>query len=241
MKAVILGVGRGNRMGDIGNKMPKCLVKYKGRTLIERALQILINCGINDITIVVGYKKDRLINHVKKSFPDKIIRFICNAEYLNKENIYSVWCAHKEFNHDLIMMDADLIFNKRVIEKTIKYNENNFIVVRNKIHDDEMIALMKNGRIIELSMNPNIQNIDFDYMAESVGIIKLSKIAAKCLIEKIGVFVKNDNLNQYYEAGINMLFDSINFSTLELDSTSIVEELDSINDINRLKSLRLFI
>ena len=239
MKAVILAAGRGKRMGNLGEKIPKCMIKYKGKTLIARNLRILIDNNINNISIVVGYYKEKLIEHVKTFFPETKINFIDNKEYLNKENIYSVWCGKDEFNDDLIMMDADLIFNDHVIKKIIACTHKNFIVVRKEVHDNEMIVLMKKNKVIELSINPIIEKIDFDYQFESVGIIKLSKMAAISLINKISIFVKNNNLNQYYEAGINQLFESINFSTLMLDNDSIVEELDSVEDINRLQSSQL--
>tara|TARA_Y100000590_G_C15720965_1_gene1013521 strand:- start:1703 stop:2428 length:726 start_codon:yes stop_codon:yes gene_type:complete len=239
MKIIILAAGRGKRMGELGKKIPKCMIEYEGETLIARNLRILINNNINNISIVVGYHKEKLIEHVKSSFPKIRITFIDNDEYLKKENIFSVWCAKNEFNNNLVMMDADLIFNDHIIKKIIGCNDENFIVVRKEVHENEMIVLMKNNKVIELSKNPIIQDIDFDNMYESVGIIKLSKVAAISLINEISIFVKNNNLNQYYEAGINQLFDSINFSILMMDSLSIVEELDSVNDIARLKSSKL--
>ena len=239
IKAVILAAGRGNRLGDFGNKMPKCLIKYKGRTLIQRALQILMNCGINDITVVVGFEKDQLKNHVKESFPDKIIKFIFNPDYLNKENIYSVWCARKEFNHDLIMMDADLLLNQSVIDQILNFNKKNFFVVRKEIHADEMIVLLKNKIVIELSQNPNTKKLKFDQIVESVGIMKFSRIAAKNLIEEINILFKNGNLNQYYEAAVNNILKKIDFSILQLNDNSIVVELDTIEDVTNLTKLGL--
>ena len=239
INAVILAAGRGTRMSDLGNGMPKCLIKYKGITLIQRALQILMNCGINDITIVVGYEKDQLINHVKESFPENIIKFIFNPEYLNKENIYSVWCARKEFNHDLIMMNADLLLNQSVIDQIINFNKKNFLVVRKEIHADEMIVLLKKAIVIELSPNPETRKFKFDQMVESVGIMKFSRIAAKSLIEEINIFLKNSNLDQYYESAVNNILKKLDFSTLELNDNSIVVELDTIEDVTNLTNLGL--
>lgn len=226
-------------MSDLGNKMPKCLIEYNGRTLIQRTLNILLNCGINDVTIVVGYKKDQLTSHVRESFPNKIINFISNPEYLNKENIYSVWCARKEFNDDLIMMDADLILNQSVIDQIINFNKKNFLVVRKEVHADEMIVLLNKDRVIELSQNPETRKIKFDQMLESVGIIKFSRIAAKSLIEEINRILKNKNYNQYYEAAVNNILKKIDFSILQLNDNSIVVELDTIEDVTNLTKLGL--
>ncbi|SVE25145.1 uncharacterized protein METZ01_LOCUS477999, partial [marine metagenome] len=80
MKAIILAAGRGNRMEHLGDKLPKCLIEYKGKAIIERILKILINCGITDITIVVGYQSELIVNHINQSFPDMVIKFIYNSE-----------------------------------------------------------------------------------------------------------------------------------------------------------------
>ena len=234
MKAVILAAGRGNRMSTLGDRIPKCLIEYKGKTLIQRTLDILLDCGINDVTIVVGYKRDQLINHIEEVLPDNAIKFIYNPEYLNKENIYSVWCAKEDFNHDLIMMDADLLINKSVIDQIINYQKKNFLVVRKEISPDEMIVLLNKGTVIELSQNPDTREFNFDYMVESVGIMKFSKIAAKSLIEEINTFLNNSNLDQYYEAAVNNILKKLDFSILELNDNSIVVELDTIEDLTQL-------
>ena len=223
-------------MAELGEQIPKCLIEYNGETLIQRYLKILINSGIQDITIVVGYRKDQIIEHININFPDKYINYIVNQDHLKKENIYSVWVSRNSFNNDILMMDADLIFNANVMERIISYNKENFIVVRKETHENEMIVLIKNRRIISLSNNQTINNIDFDCKAESVGIIKFSKYAAKQFIGKIKLFVDSGDLNKYYEEAINLLFESFNFRTLELDENSVVEEIDTMNDIKRLES-----
>jgi len=239
LKVVILAAGRGNRMSNLGDIVPKCLIEYEGRTLIQRILDILFNCSINNVTIVLGYKKDQLINHIKEVFPNKAINFVYNPEYLNKENIYSVWCAREEFNHDLIMMDADLLINQSVIDQIINYNQNNFLVVRKEIHPNEMIVLLKKGIVVELSQNPENRKLKFDQMVESVGIMKFSEIAAKSLIEEINTFLNNSNFDQYYEAAVNNIIKKLDFSILKLNNDSIVVELDTIEDVSNLKKLAL--
>ena len=47
---------------------PKCLFHYEGKVLLERAVRVLRKCGLNDIRIVVGYKKELIekFNNKKK-------------------------------------------------------------------------------------------------------------------------------------------------------------------------------
>lgn len=61
MKAIILAAGRGSRMKELTDDIPKCLVKYNGRTLLDWQLAAIREAGINEIAIVTGYKRE-LIN-----------------------------------------------------------------------------------------------------------------------------------------------------------------------------------
>ncbi len=47
---------------------PKCLFHYKGEVLLERSVRVLRKCGVNDIRVVVGYKKELIeeFNNEKK-------------------------------------------------------------------------------------------------------------------------------------------------------------------------------
>lgn len=60
MKAIILAAGRGSRMKNMTDESPKCLVKLRGKSLLEWQLQALRNAGINEIAVVTGYKRELL-------------------------------------------------------------------------------------------------------------------------------------------------------------------------------------
>lgn len=62
MKAIILAAGRGSRMKDLTDDQPKCLVELHGKPLLDLQLAALRNAGITEIAIVVGYKRDLLVN-----------------------------------------------------------------------------------------------------------------------------------------------------------------------------------
>ena len=69
-------------MGELGEKIPKCLIKYNGETLIQRTLRILIYCGITDITVVVGYREKQIRDHINSNFSDSRIETLTSAQSL---------------------------------------------------------------------------------------------------------------------------------------------------------------
>lgn len=61
-KAIILAAGRGSRMKDLTDDKPKCMVEYKNKPLINWQTDSLSEAGINEIGVVVGYKKEKISN-----------------------------------------------------------------------------------------------------------------------------------------------------------------------------------
>jgi L-glutamine-phosphate cytidylyltransferase len=68
MKAIILAAGRGSRMKKLTDESPKCLVKLRGKTLLDLQLDAFKNAGISQIAIVTGYKRQLLANRGLEEF-----------------------------------------------------------------------------------------------------------------------------------------------------------------------------
>ena len=60
MKAIIVAAGQGGRLLPMTNHRPKCLLDIGGMTIMQRQLQVLRECGISDITVVRGYRKEMI-------------------------------------------------------------------------------------------------------------------------------------------------------------------------------------
>ena len=58
MKAVILAAGRGTRMRDLTNELPKPMLKVMGVPILEHIIQGLVSNGIQEIFIVTGFRAE---------------------------------------------------------------------------------------------------------------------------------------------------------------------------------------
>ena len=63
---VLLSAGMGRRLGMLGKKYPKCLLKINNKTLIELLIKNLKKRNAKNISIMVGYKSKMLIRFLKK-------------------------------------------------------------------------------------------------------------------------------------------------------------------------------
>ena len=64
MKAMILAAGRGERMGELTQKIPKPLTQLGKSTLLEHNLQRVKRSGIKDIVINVSWLGDQIITYL---------------------------------------------------------------------------------------------------------------------------------------------------------------------------------
>ena len=62
MQAVILSAGIGARLGTEKNSLPKGLLEIGGKPLLEYSLEALIQNGIKDLILVVGFQHEQIKN-----------------------------------------------------------------------------------------------------------------------------------------------------------------------------------
>ena len=89
--AVIMAAGFASRFAPISYDKPKGLLKVKGDILIERQIRQLKEAGIEDITVVVGYRKEQFFYLEEKLG----VSIAVNSEYTERNNHSSLWLARE--------------------------------------------------------------------------------------------------------------------------------------------------
>ena len=114
--AIIMAAGLSSRFAPLSYEQPKALLRVKGEVLIERQIRQLQEAGIDDITIVVGYKKE-LFNYLIDKFKVKIIE---NPEYNTRNNNSTLYCIRHILGNTYIC-SADNYFSENVFESYVDY------------------------------------------------------------------------------------------------------------------------
>lgn len=60
MKAVILAAGKGTRMRELTNEVPKAVLKVQGKPILEHIIEGLISAGVGEFFIVTGFKAETI-------------------------------------------------------------------------------------------------------------------------------------------------------------------------------------
>lgn len=78
-KAVILAAGRGTRMKELTDEIPKPMVKVKGTPILESIVRGLVSNGIREVLIIVGYRKEVITDYFGSGE-----NFGCHVSYLEQ-------------------------------------------------------------------------------------------------------------------------------------------------------------
>ena len=121
IKALIIAAGLGSRLKKHTENLPKCMLDFGGKTLLQRQLDAYSKNNITDISLIRGYKKEK-INY-------KGLRYFENKDYKNNNILNSIFYAEKIINGNIIISYSDILFDPTVVQRTIKSNHDISVVV----------------------------------------------------------------------------------------------------------------
>jgi dTDP-glucose pyrophosphorylase len=67
-KAVLLAAGRGTRMRELTNELPKPMIEVRGKPVLQHMVEGLRAAGVRDFLIIVGYRADSVQNFFGDGF-----------------------------------------------------------------------------------------------------------------------------------------------------------------------------
>lgn len=109
-QCLILAAGHGTRLRPVSAGLPKPLVQFRGKPILEHVICRAHQAGIEKFVIVVGYRSD-LIRHWFDSrwLGEVSVTFVENPEY-HKQNGISVLKARHEIEENFLLLMADHVF-----------------------------------------------------------------------------------------------------------------------------------
>ena len=157
-QAVILAAGLGSRLAKTSEDV-KSLKLVGGMSLIQRNIELLARCGIEEVIVITGYHADILENQLRKdcaTIPVKLT-FVFNPDF-KKSNGISVLCAQKAITGNFILTMADHIFEPEMIEHAVQIippKQGAILCVDYKLNevfdmDDATKVLVENNKIANI-------------------------------------------------------------------------------------------
>lgn len=225
MKIIILAAGIGSRLG---NPFPKPLTPLRnGKSIMQMQTEnIASKYNIDDINVVVGFKKDLIMER----FPE--LTYVYNPFFDRTNTSKSLLQALKKHrNTSVLWFNGDVVFDEKLLEIFNPYIEQNqsFVAVNtSKVADEEVKYTLKNGFVNELSKT--VKN----GLGEAVGINFIASNDILKFIERLEECEDND----YFERGLELAIEKDNIKIKAVDISAFnCMEIDFIEDLENVNNL----
>jgi phosphoenolpyruvate phosphomutase len=126
-RAVILAAGFEPQLLPLIADRPKAMLEVKGRPILERQIEALRRCGVRDIVVVRGYRKERV--------DVAGVRFVDNDRYAETGELHSLFGAEPELDRPFVLLYGDIIFDPAVLVKLLQTQADVAVVVDRAFHD----------------------------------------------------------------------------------------------------------
>lgn len=242
MQVIILAAGMGKRLGELTKNNTKCMIQVNGKTLIERALTQFSALDLKKIIMVIGYKGDELREFLGDSFNGLPIEYIINPIYDVTNNIYSLFLAKEQLQQDdTLLIESDLIFEDRVLEKVLADPYPNIaLVAKYESWMDGTVVMLDNDNNILNFVTKKAFNFDHkDSYYKTVNIYKFSKeFSITHYVPFLNAYINSLGKNEYYEQVLRViaLLDKPDLKALPLSGEKWYE-IDDIQDLNNAESI----
>ncbi len=197
----MLAAGVGKRLGPSSAGRPKCLLEFGGRSLLSRHVDILSECGIDGLTLAIGYQAGLLRQALEGLDTGLDIRTRVNPDYA-EGSIVSLWTLREELTagEDLLLMDADVLYDRRMIERLRDTPGENCLLLDRDFEDgDEPVKVcVREGRLVEFRKRVDT-GLDYDFAGESVGFFRFGASMAARLAQTCQAYLRAGRREAPYE------------------------------------------
>lgn len=195
-RAIILAAGEGKRL--LNNSCPKCLLKINNETILTRLLNQLFSFGINDITIVVGYEKEKILKEISV-FGNKI-KTVDNRRYKEDTNILSLKITMDDHLSPCYIIEADCVFRNECFEMLTQdeYEDKSIWCSIGSFQGHKSGGILKesDGKVTDIKIVKKYDESLKDYR-KMIGMLKIGKKEID-LYYKYLVEYCDSSIKQYY-------------------------------------------
>lgn len=149
MQAVILAAGEGSRLRPLTRSKPKAMLPVANRPIIEYVIDALLENGIRDIVVVVGYRKEDVIRHLNRL--DAPIQIVVQERQLGTAD--ALRAAESEITDDFLVLPGDNYINAESIAR-IKKEQNAMLVAEHPNPSNFGVVVIRNGLVREVIEKP---------------------------------------------------------------------------------------
>ncbi|MGH8300672.1 MAG: NTP transferase domain-containing protein [Steroidobacteraceae bacterium] len=238
MRAIILAAGRGSRLQQSADRqLPKCLLTFGGRSLLERHLRLLEAAGVEEIVLVLGFRHELIEAELGRLGRRPQVEIVLNPRY-ELGSMLTVHAAAAPLTRggDVLLMDADVLYHQRIMAALTagRAPTNRLLIDREFEAGEEPVKVcVAAGVPIELrkTLEPGLH---YDTIGESVGFFRFDERASRRLAAIVEDHVASSRAHLPHEEAVRdlLLERSQSFDVCDVTGAPWIE-IDFPTDVAR--------
>jgi choline kinase len=229
MKAVILAAGLSTRLRQHARDLPKTLLAFGSRTILDFQLDSLFETGVCEVAIAVGYQKQRILDHVARHHARRCqaITFIENPRFAETNNIYSLWLALEWVGRtDFLALNADVLYHTDILPPALAAPEPISVIIDSEFRHDPIKVLIEGERVT--AMRKGIPR--HESCGTYIGITRFAAAICPAFFTAMKSLVDEGQVDVFFNVGVERLIAQgvpVGFTTTQgLPWTEIDDEED---------------
>ncbi|QQG39806.1 MAG: NTP transferase domain-containing protein [Candidatus Aenigmatarchaeota archaeon] len=153
MKCVVLAAGKGTRMLPLTKDKPKHMIPVNGKPFVEYIVESLNKAGIDEIALIVNYKKEVLEDYLRQAHPD--VAIIDQEE--PKGTGHAILAAEKFVNGEsFVVLMGDNLYSPEDIRTVARFQQSVVAGLRVENPSQYGVLVTQNGSLVELLEKPKV-------------------------------------------------------------------------------------
>ncbi|MGI6681620.1 MAG: 2-aminoethylphosphonate aminotransferase [Myxococcota bacterium] len=177
-QAVIMAGGLGSRLKGRTEAMPKGFLEIGGRAIVERSVEKLFACGVEEIIIGTG--------HCSSWYEDLAAKWHCvklakNEDYANTGSMGTLACCAPLVKGDFLLLESDLIYDDIGLFVLVNESHKNVLLASGATNSGDEVYLEQDDHGFLRAHSKKAGDLA-NIAGELVGITRLSKPALDWMV-----------------------------------------------------------
>src|SRR5258706_13117771 len=179
-RGILIGAGRGKRLGAHPDEIPKCMVEVVGKPILGWVWRALSSVGVRELIVIRGYRGDVLETFVRGLVPNAI--FVDNREWESNNILLSLACARAYLDRPCYMTYSDIVFTPAVADAAARSDAEIGLVIDREfrtIYEGRTEHPLEQGEVSDLMPDGSVARVGKralpaeDAIGEYIGLTRL--------------------------------------------------------------------
>lgn len=221
MNAIILAAGMGTRLRPLTNDRPKCLVEVNGVPMVERQIQFLKERGIDNITLISGYKAEAL-DFLKEKYN---VDIVFNERYDTCNNINSLYIVRDRF-HDTYVLEGDVYMDQNVLLSDI--SQSTYFARKKKYENEWGLEVDSSNKLVKINIGDGE-----GFLMSGISFWKADD-CKKIISHMEEVYANNDYANLYWDNMVLDIYSLLDIHVKEIDGIFEIDTPEELKDVEKI-------